>query len=200
MRRILGILLVLMVLVPGRGGVALAVPPVSIQIEDMAGVLDRNTLVPALERIEFYEPTRVVVYTYHGRTEDNLNEEVLRFARTEHPDWVSPDGQKWADGLFIFTLDPVGRHVGTYMGEDRKVSLDQRSEIQDAAKGLLRDAQWSDGTVAGVRRAAELINQPWYRSALSSSRRGSPPEQQPSARPPGSRCGAVTRSAGRKRD
>jgi uncharacterized membrane protein YgcG len=51
------------------------------------------------------------------------------------------------------------------MGEDRKVSLEQRSDIQDASKELFRDAQWTDGTVAGIRRAAELINQPWYRSA-----------------------------------
>uniref|UniRef100_UPI002FC66DD8 DUF5129 domain-containing protein n=1 Tax=Pseudarthrobacter sp. TaxID=1934409 RepID=UPI002FC66DD8 len=128
------------------------------------GVLDRNTLVPAITAIEFHEPTKVAVYTYNGSTADNLNEEVLRFARAEHPDWISPDGQKWADGLFIFALDPVGRHVGIYMGEDRKVSLEQRDDIQNAAKDLLRDAQWTDGTIAGVRRGAELINLPWYRS------------------------------------
>ena len=104
------------------------------------------------------------IYTYNGTAADNLNEEVLRFARAEHPEWISADGQKWADGLFIFALDPVGRHVGTYMGEDRKVSPEQREDIQNAAKELLRDAQWTDGTIAGIRRGAELINQPWYRS------------------------------------
>ncbi|WP_189337510.1 DUF5129 domain-containing protein [Arthrobacter sp. AFG7.2] len=165
MSRLVGLLLVVAALLTAGAAVAYAVPPVSVQVEDRAGVLDRTTLVPALEGLDFYEPTRVVVYTYNGRTEDNLNEEVLRFARTGHPEWISADGQKWADGLFIFALDPVGRHVGTYMGEDRKVSLEQRSDIQDAAKDLLRDAQWTDGTIEGVRRAAELINQPWYRSA-----------------------------------
>ncbi|HEY1156711.1 MAG TPA: DUF5129 domain-containing protein, partial [Arthrobacter sp.] len=142
-----------------------AVAPVAVVVEDTAGVLDQNTLLPAVERIQFYEPTRVAVFTYNGTAEDNLNEEVLKFARSKHPEWISADGQKWADGLFIFALDPVGRHVGTYMGEDRKVSLEQRSDIQDASKDLFRDAQWTDGTVAGIRRAAELINQPWYRSA-----------------------------------
>ena len=162
---IAAILFTLTAFLLGGAAAALAVPPADVEIQDTAGVLDRNTLVPALERIDFYEPTRVAVYTYNGQATDNLNEEVLRFARTRHPEWISPDGQKWADGLFIFALDPVGRHVGTYMGEDRKVSLDQRSDIQDAAKDLLRDAQWTEGTIAGVRRAAELINQPWYRSA-----------------------------------
>lgn len=165
MRRITGLLLALLVLLPGVAAPASAVPPASVSIEDTAGVLDRNTLVPALERIEFHEPTRLAVYTYNGSPQDNLNEEVLKFARVRHPEWISADGQKWADGLFIFALDPVGRHVGTYMGEDRKVSPEQRTDIQDAAKDLLRDAQWTDGTIAGVRRAAELINQPWYQSA-----------------------------------
>ncbi|MDQ0076051.1 DUF5129 domain-containing protein [Arthrobacter oryzae] len=141
-----------------------AEPPVEIVVEDGAGVLDRNRLIPAVESLDFYEPTRVAIVTYRGAAEDNLNDEVLRFARAEHPEWISGDGQKWADGLFIFALDPVGRHVGTYMGEDRKVSLDQREDIQNASKDLLRDAQWTDGTIAGVRRGADLINQPWYRS------------------------------------
>lgn len=163
--RLVGLMLVLAALLPAGAAAAFADPPVSVQVEDTAGVLDRNQLVPALEGIDFYEPTRVAIYTYNGRTGDNLNEEVLRFARSGHPEWISADGQKWADGLFIFALDPVGRHVGTYMGEDRKVSLEQRQDIQDAARDLLRDAQWTEGTVAGVRRAAELISQPWYRSA-----------------------------------
>lgn len=148
----------------GPAAAAFAVAPVGVVVEDKAGVLDRNTLLPAVQQIEFYQPTTVAIYTYNGSAADNLNEEVLRFARAEHPDWISKDGQKWADGLFIFALDPVGRHVGTYMGEDRKVSLEQRTDIQDAAKELLRDAQWTDGTIAGIRRGAELINQPWYRS------------------------------------
>lgn len=165
MPRMAGLLLFLAALMLGTAAPALAVPPSSVVVEDTAGVLDRNTVVPAVEALDFHEPTTVAVYTYNGRAEDNLNEEVLRFARAEHPEWISADGQKWADGLFIFALDPVGRHVGTYMGEDRKVSLEQRSNIQDATKELFRDAQWTDGTVAGVRRAAQLINQPWYQSA-----------------------------------
>jgi uncharacterized membrane protein YgcG len=163
--RIAAIMLAVAALLLAVAAPGTAVPPVAVVVEDTAGVLDRNTLLPAVERIQFYEPTKVAVFTYNGKAEDNLNEQVLAFARASHPEWISADGQKWADGLFIFALDPVGRHVGTYMGEDRKVSLEQRSDIQDASKDLFRDAQWTDGTVAGIRRAAELINQPWYRSA-----------------------------------
>ncbi len=164
MRKVLGVLMLVMIGLLGAVPAALAVRPVDVVVEDRAGVLDRNTLLPAVQGMEFYQPTKVAVYTYNGTAEENLNEEVLRFARAEHPEWISADGQKWADGLFIFALDPVGRHVGTYMGEDRKVSPAQREDIQNAAKELLRDAQWTDGTIAGIERGAELINQPWYRS------------------------------------
>ncbi len=164
MRKVLGALLLVVIGLAGTGPAAVAVTPVDVVVEDRAGVLDQNTLLPAVQAIEFYQPTKVAVYTYNGSASDNLNEEVLRFARAEHPEWISEDGQKWADGLFIFALDPVGRHVGTYMGEDRKVSPEQREDIQNASKELLRDAQWTEGTIAGIERGAELINQPWYRS------------------------------------
>ncbi|MET1066033.1 MAG: DUF5129 domain-containing protein [Arthrobacter sp.] len=164
LRNVLGVLLLVVVGLVGTAPAALAVAPVGVVVEDRAGVLDQNTLVPAVQAIEFYQPTKVAVYTYNGSASDNLNEEVLGFARAEHPEWISADGQKWADGFFILALDPVGRHVGTYMGEDRKVSLDQREDIQNASKELLRDAQWTEGTIAGIKRGAELIDQPWYRS------------------------------------
>lgn len=135
-------------------------------IEDTAGVLDTNTLLPAIDAIKFNEPTKVAIYTREGKGSDNFNEEVLRFARANHPEWLSEDRQKWADSLFIFALDPVGRHVGTYMGEDRKVSLGQREDIQEATKELFRDAQWTEGTIEGVRYAAKIMNRPWYKSPL----------------------------------
>ncbi|MCG2621266.1 DUF5129 domain-containing protein [Arthrobacter sp. I2-34] len=166
MRRVLGSLLLALAALLGPAPAALAETPTDIVVEDNAGVLDRKTLLPAVESIDFYEPTKVAVYTYRGSRSDNLNEQVLRFARAEHPEWISADGQKWADGLFIFALDPVGRHVGTYLGEDRKVSTEAQQDIQDAAKDLFRDAQWTDGTIAGIQRGAELINRPWYRSGF----------------------------------
>ena len=143
---------------------AAEVPAPGVVVEDTAGVLDLKTLLPALGAIDFHEPTQVAIYTRNGEYSDNFNEEVLRFARSEHPEWLSADGQKWADSLFIFALDPVGRQIGTYFGEDRKVSPAQRDDIQGATSALLKEAQWTDGTVAGVERAAQLMNRPWYQS------------------------------------
>ncbi|MBP3043771.1 DUF5129 domain-containing protein [Arthrobacter jiangjiafuii] len=168
MRRILATMLLLVITLAGGATAAAAVTPEEVVVEDTAGILDANTLLPALEDIEFREPTTVAVYTYNGpANSDNdtiLNEEVLRFARAEHPEWLSEDGQKWADGLFIFALDPVGRWTGTYYGEDRKIPLNQQEDIREQTNDLFREAQWTDGTVAAVEEAAKLINRPWYLS------------------------------------
>lgn len=164
MRRILAVLLLALTAMTGTATVAFADKPVEIIVEDTAGVLDLNTLLPAVEDIDFYEPTTVAIYTRAGEYEDNFNEEVLKYARAERPDWISADGQKWADGLYLFALDPVGRQVGTYMGEDRKVSLVDRTKIQESTYDLLRDAQWTDGAIKGIESGAAIINRPWYKS------------------------------------
>lgn len=164
MRRLITTLLLALMAVGGTATAAHADKPTAVVIEDTAGVLDQNTLLPALKDIDFYKPTTVAVYTRAGDPSENLNEEVLAFARAEHPEWISKDGQKWADGLYLFALDPVGRQVGTYMGEDRKVSLSARTMIQESTYDLLRDAQWTDGTIQGIEAGAGLIERPWYRT------------------------------------
>ncbi len=169
MRRVLLLVLTTMFAVAAPALPAAAVGPDEIIIEDTAGVLDQNTLLPALEDIEFREPTTVAIYTFRGDADAQysdgdvyLNAETLDFARTEHPEWISPDGQKWANGLFIFTLDPEGRWIGTYFGEDRKLDKETSQEIRDAAASHFVEAQWTDGTIAAVGKAAKLINRPWY--------------------------------------
>ncbi|MDQ0707850.1 putative membrane protein YgcG [Arthrobacter woluwensis] len=136
----------------------------SLVIEDTAGALYLPQLRPAIAKISFYQPTKVVIFTRAGSRSDDLNEEVLRFARSRHPEWITADGQKWADGLFVFALDTTGRHVGTYFGEDRKIPLDEQTAIQEDTKSLFREAQWTDGTIEGVRSAASRIARPWYLS------------------------------------
>ncbi|AIY01982.1 hypothetical protein ART_2383 [Arthrobacter sp. PAMC 25486] len=143
-----------------------AAPPTDIIVEDAAGVLYQPQLLEALKEIDFYEPTTVAVVTIDGEPDtDQLNSDVLEFARAQHPEWLSSDEQKWADGLFIFAVDPIARKVGTYMGEDRKVSLSKQAAIQESTGDLFREAQWTEGTITGIKKAAKLINQPWYRSA-----------------------------------
>lgn len=164
MRRLWAALTLGLLVALGAAAPAHAAGATDIVFEDTAGVLDANTLLPGIDAITFNEPTKVAIYTRNGAKTDNLNEEVLRFAKDKHPEWLSADGQKWADSLFVFALDPTGRQVGTYMGEDRKVSLQQREDIQASTTELFQDAQWTEGTLAGVKSAAAIMNRPWYKS------------------------------------
>ncbi len=140
-----------------------AVPVEELVLADEAGIIHEPTLRAGVRDISFHEPTTVVVFTERGSGDSNFNERVLAYARENHPEWISADGQEWADGLYIYAIDPDGRHVGTYFGEDRKVSTDTQARIQDDTEDLLADAQWTDAALEGVRSAASVMNRPWYR-------------------------------------
>lgn len=146
----------------GTAQPAHAQPPSEITLADTAGIIYEPQLRSEVEQISFYEPTHVVVFTERGTASSNFNERVLAYARQNHPEWISADGQKWADGLLIVGIDPDGRHVGTYFGEDRKLSTGQQENIQSGMGDLLRDAQWTDAAIHGIQEAAGLMNRPWY--------------------------------------
>lgn len=149
---------------------AVAVPADRIELVDTAGVIDPAALERGLAGVEFREPTRVVVYTERGAdlsalsddaASQKFNGRVLTHARERHPEWISDDGQKWADGLMIFALDPANRMMGVYYGEDRRISTDQQAEVREDAADAARDARWTDAAVDAVDASAELIGRPW---------------------------------------
>lgn len=133
-------------------------------VEDTAGTLYLPQIEEELPEVDFRVPTTVVLYTYRGAASDNMNELVLAYARDSHPEWISDDGQKWADGLFILALDPDGRQVGTYFGEDLAVAQPDQTAIQDAAKEEFASGRWTEGMIAGVASAADIVARPWYAS------------------------------------
>lgn len=136
--------------------------PESIELADGAGVIHEPTLREGLADIDFREPTTVVVWTERGEAESNLNERLLADARQNHPEWLSEDGQKWADGLFIYALDPQGRLQGVYFGEDRKVGLSTQEDIQEDAVDALQEANWTQAVLEATQSAATVMNRPWY--------------------------------------
>ena len=143
--------------------------PTGLQIEDTAGILYAPDLEAAVEEMSFFEPTTVAVFTHRGGTEalaDDyaLNDATLEHARTTRTEWLSDNEQKWADDLFILGVDPEGRLVGTYFGENRAVSEDTQADIQEATKDDFRRGRWTEGSIAGIEAAASRINQPFIRS------------------------------------
>ena len=144
-----------------------------VELVDDAGVIDPAQLRRDLAEIEFREPTRVAVVTERGpdlsaldddRASQAFNGRVLERARAEHPDWLSADGQKWADGLVIVALDPDNRLIGVYVGEDRMLSTDQLRDVREAGHEAARAAQWTDTVVEVTGAAAELIGRPWWQA------------------------------------
>ena len=68
---------------------------------------------------------------------------------------------KWkqvADGLVILAVSPSYRKVGTYFGEDTKVSSSkQDKKIQEAAKDDFRAGRWSAGMIEAAKEAATYV-------------------------------------------
>lgn len=145
-------------------------PATEVQLEDTAGIIHEPDLLSGVEDVRFHEPTTVAVFTTRGGEEaltDDLalNDAVLEHARENRTDWLSDDEQRWADGLYIWAVDPEGRLVGTYFGDDRAVGEDAQLAIQDATKDDLGAGRWTEGAVVGVEEAAGRMNAPFVRTA-----------------------------------
>lgn len=143
-------------------------PPVQVQVDDTADVLAVADLVADVEAVRFHGPTTVGVFTDLGGEEaltDDLalNDAVLAHAREDRTEWLSADGRTWADGLFVLAVDPEGRLVGTYFGEDREIGEDAQLAVQDATKDDFRAGRWTEGTLAGVEAAADRMGAPLIR-------------------------------------
>ncbi|WP_010146356.1 DUF5129 domain-containing protein [Serinicoccus profundi] len=137
-------------------------------VDDTAQIMEVDRLDAAVEELEFHDPTELAVFTYRGGSDaddQSLNRAVLDHARGSRPEWLSEDGQRWADGLFVLAVDPEARLVGTYFGDDRAVGDEEQLDIQEATKDDFRAGRWTDGAVAGLTDGADRINAPFMRSA-----------------------------------
>jgi len=141
----------------------------SITIDDSTGKLNEQRLRDALEELDFNEPTDVAIYARNGEYSDDINTETLDYAKSTHPEWISgkPEdyGDYWADGLFIITLSIEGEgdgQIGTYFGEDRKVSESSMESIHEAGYDDFNLSRWTDGVIAVADKASVIMNRPWY--------------------------------------
>jgi len=102
-------------------------------VEDQSSVFEDvngQSLGTAMESIGFRQPIKLVILSTDNVPTGNLNEAVLNYARSNHKEWLSASRDKWADGLVILAVSPSYRKVGTYFGEDVKVSSSKQSKIQ----------------------------------------------------------------------
>ena len=141
----------------------------SVEVFDTAGVLNKQKIEDAIGALDFYEPTKVAVYSREGEYSDNINTKTLLYAQKSHPEWISSDpadyGDYWADGYFIITLSVENNgkgQIGTYFGEDRKVSEGQMEKIHESGFENFKAARWTDGVIDVATTSAGIMNRPWY--------------------------------------
>lgn len=139
-----------------------------IEVVDQVGVLHEPDIQSVVDDLNFYEPTDVAVITLNVPAgdrwnDDAFNRDVLAFAESERPEWITDDGQKWADDLYIFGIDPDGRFVGTYFGGNRAVD-DEGEGIRDGVVETLQRGRWTEAAVEGIEAGAGQMNRPWIRS------------------------------------
>ena len=129
-------------------------------VEDQSSVfedINGQSLGTAVESIGFRQPIKLVILSTDNVPTANLNEAVLNYARSNHKEWLSASGDKWADGLVILAVSPSYRKVGTYFGENVKVSSSKQSKIQEAAKDDFRSGEWSQGMLQAAQAAAKYV-------------------------------------------
>ena len=129
-------------------------------VEDQSSVFEDvngQSLGTAMESIGFRQPIKLVILSTDNVPTGNLNEAVLNYARSNHKEWLNAGRDKWADGLVILAVSPSYRKVGTYFGEDVKVSSSKQSKIQEAAKDDFRSGEWSQGMLQAAQAAAKYV-------------------------------------------
>lgn len=135
--------------------------PPQVEIHDEARVLQAQAVEHSLRGVDFRQDVRLAVLTLEADYNANFNAEVLNYARTRQPDWISAeDPNYWADGLIILAVSPSGRWVGVYLGEDVKVDLAAQQSIQDSAKDEFRSADWAGGIKDMALTSAGIVGRP----------------------------------------
>ena len=118
----------------------------TVEVYDKAHILSSDTVAEKIQDIGFRQDVHIVVVSVPGYMIENLNAEVLKYART-HQDaprpWISSSNSNyWSDGTVILAVAPDSRKVGCYFGQDVRLSLSNQASIQSAAKKQFNNRDW----------------------------------------------------------
>lgn len=148
---------------------ARAEAPRSITIEDTTGDLNAAPLTERLQKVDFRESVDLVALTidvtemgYSAGSDFALNDAVLAYAREKHPEWLSDGGAYWRNGIVIIAIDSDNRFIGSYAGEDVKLTDEQYIDIQEDMRDPARQGDWNGAIVEGATTYASLLGRPFY--------------------------------------
>lgn len=123
---ITAVVLSLLLLPSGVLATARADAPLNVTIYDQDNVLspeEEAELTQKTRALNF--PTRVpnVDYVISATATTPYDDWVKDFGLHQHRELINQEGNKWADGHVLFTVDVNLRKMGTYVGEDLKGPL-----------------------------------------------------------------------------
>lgn len=161
-------LLALSVLAPTP---AFAAPPRTVTVLDTTDSVDDEALAAELDGVEFRSEVDLVVMTldvsahgYSAAEDTALNSAVRDEARAEHPELLSEDAERFADGTVIIALDPDNRFLGTYAGDDVALGEGGFSTVQDAMRDEAESGEWGAALRTGAEKYADLLGRPWWQA------------------------------------
>lgn len=136
---------------------------VGVEVIDPSGQLsagDVEFLEAETARLDLPVQVERVVYLMFEENDDNLNDTVLAFARSERPDLISGDGDKWAPGLLMAAVGLDPNRMGTYAGDDVAAAVDFYGEgrdegIIDEMRPPLQQGNWAAGLLRGVQATVD---------------------------------------------
>lgn len=143
----------------------------SITIEDSTGQLDKTLIKKELQGIPAYKNVDVFVYSKNGKPSDNINADTFHYMMKNHPEMI--EGDKWADGKLILTLNIESGdsafgsgQVGTYFGEDVKIKFTEQQKVQSEGYDLFHQRNWSQGIVDIAIASSQKMAKPFFASFI----------------------------------
>lgn len=158
---ITAVVLSLLLLPSGVLATARADAPLNVTIYDQDNVLspeEEAELTQKTRALNF--PTRVpnVDYVISATATTPYDDWVKDFGLHQHRELINQEGNKWADGHVLFTVDVNLRKMGTYVGEDLKGPLGytkHSTRYSDSMQKSFKNGDWVGGLLTGATTVAK---------------------------------------------
>ncbi|AFM08250.2 DUF5129 domain-containing protein [Corynebacterium pseudotuberculosis] len=146
---------------PGALTIARADAPVNVTIYDQDNVLspgEEAELTQKTQALNFPAHVPNIDYIISATATTPYDDWVKDFGLHQHRELINQEGNKWADGHVLFTVDVNLRTMGTYVGEDLKGPLgynQHSTRYSDSMKKSFKNGDWVGGLLTGTTTVAD---------------------------------------------